>query len=97
MLGLFDCIPSQDFKTLNFSQPPHVQRFAANWYLKADKLEISIGREFTVDPKYQDYSKPEEDWQKIAMLPSTEENCFTWSNVICRRWAELLPRGKERD
>ncbi|KAI1066193.1 hypothetical protein LB506_008201 [Fusarium annulatum] len=81
MLGLFDCIPGQDFKTLNFTQPPHQQRFAAGWYLEADKLEISIGREFTVDPKYQDYSKPEEDWQKVTMLPSSEDNWFTWSTI----------------
>ncbi|KAF5667488.1 hypothetical protein FDENT_12080 [Fusarium denticulatum] len=60
MLGLFDCIPGQDFKTLNFTQPPHQQRFAAGWYLEADRLEVSIGRQFTVDPKYQDYSKKEE-------------------------------------
>jgi hypothetical protein len=62
MLGLFDCIPGQDLKTLNFTQPPHQQRFAAGWYLGADKLEVSIAKEFTVDPKYQDYSKPEEYW-----------------------------------
>ncbi|KAF5676664.1 hypothetical protein FCIRC_6959 [Fusarium circinatum] len=81
MLGLFDCIPGQDFKSLNFTQPPHQQRFAAGWYLEADKLQISIGREFTVDAKHQDYSKPEEAWQRVTMLPSSEDNWFTWSTI----------------
>ncbi|KAF5603159.1 uncharacterized protein FSUBG_7382 [Fusarium subglutinans] len=81
MLGLFDCIPGQDFKTLNFTQPPHQQRFSAGWYLEADKLQISIGREFTVDAKHQDYSKPEEPWQRVTMLPSSEDNWFTWSTI----------------
>ncbi|KAF4442108.1 hypothetical protein FACUT_2332 [Fusarium acutatum] len=76
-----DLFISQDFKTLNFTQPPHQQRFAAGRYLEAEKLEVSIGRQFTVDPKYQDYSKKEADWQKITMLPSSEDNWFTWSTV----------------
>ncbi|KAI2465287.1 hypothetical protein F4781DRAFT_409984 [Annulohypoxylon bovei var. microspora] len=82
MLGLFDRVPgSHDFTGLNFTQPPHQQRFAAADSLSAERATISIRKQYTVSrEERKNDPTPHTPLEEIEVHPGDPDNWFIWDS-----------------
>ncbi|KAL0631397.1 hypothetical protein Q9L58_009740 [Maublancomyces gigas] len=78
MLCLLDRVPSTEFESLTFTQPPHQQTFSAGSQINELELEVAYKRPYT-DKVYEDSTK--DDIMKCYNKPENVSSAiFLWKN-----------------